>query len=327
MYSILCNGTGTTKGIADLQHVLRSKFSKINAGIRKRKALSVTEVFPPQKDNASSFYVPSPLTSSSSKTYEDNRYDSSEPTSLPPYPFHDNLETLAEGSVPNSPHCATPLDSDTFSYSQDDYERKSLYENMAFPRSPSSRCPRIRPVLQRSNSENRDASVHDHSYENMHFQRAGQRDDLTATGSPYAGRHLARSNSETRDHSYENVHFQKNAKPRNQSEPSFEEIHIPRVTPRKRSTDFKLGGQVNNYAAETPIAGNKEDSPASLGIDRSPSKRNPRRLNSRSVANIPSSSGTNLKAWQVSRQEEFRFREVLENLGKIICVAISRKRR
>lgn len=285
--------------------MLRSKFSKINAGIRKRKALSVTEVFPQQKDNASNFYVPSPLTSSSSQTYEDDRYDSSEPTSLPPYPFHDNLETLAEGpSVPNSPHCGTPLagDGDNFSYSKD------LYENVAFPRSsPSSRCPRARPILQRSNSENRDSSVHDHSYENMRFQRASatETNDGHATavsGSPYAARHLARSNSETREHSYENVHFQKNAKPRNnQSEPSFEEIHIPRVAPRKRSTDFKLGGQVNNYSSETIAGSNKEDAPASLGMDsRNPAKRNPKRLNSRSVANIPSSSGTNLKTWQVS---------------------------
>ncbi|XP_071641504.1 uncharacterized protein [Temnothorax longispinosus] len=290
---------GTTKGIADIQHVLRSKFSKINAGIRKRKALSVTEVFPPQKDNASNFYVPSPLTSSSSQTFEENRYDSSEPASLPPYPFHDNLETLAESSVPNSPHC----NGNSFAYSaQDGYEQKDLYENVVFSRSsPSSCCPRVRPVLQRSNSENREASVHNlHSYENVRFQRGAgaPRDDL-ATGSPYAGRHLARSNSETREHAYENVHFQ-NAKIRNQSEPSFEEIHIPRVTPRKRSTDFKLGGQVNNYSGEVALnsAGGKEDAPASLGTERSSGKRNPKRLNSRSVANIPSSSGANLKTWQ-----------------------------
>lgn len=285
---------GTTKGIADIQHVLRSKFSKINAGIRKRKALSVTEVFPPQKDNASNFYVPSPLTSSSSQTFEDNRYDSSEPASLPPYPFHDNLETLAEGSVPNSPHC----NGNSFAYSQDGYEQKNLYENVVFPRASPSR---IRPVLQRSNSENRDSSVHDHSYENMRFQRPGaQRDDL-ASGSPYAGRHLARSNSETRDHSYENVHFQ-GAKIRNQSEPSFEEIHIPRVTPRKRSTDFKVGGQVSNYSGEITLnsGAGKEDAPASLGMERSSGKRNPKKHNSRSVANIPSSSGANLKTWQVS---------------------------
>lgn len=288
---------GTTKGIADIQHVLRSKFSKINAGIRKRKALSVTEVFPQQKDNASNFYVPSPLTSSSSQPFEDNRYDSSEPTSLPPYPFHDNLETLAESSVPNSPHC----NGNSFAaYSQDGYERKDvLYENVVFPRSSPSRT---RPVLQRSNSENREASVPDHAYENVRFQRAGaQRDDLQgASGSPYAGRHLARSNSETREHSYENVHFQ-NAKLRNQSEPSFEEIHIPRVTPRKRSIDFKVGGQVSNYSGEaalSPGGGGKEDAPASLGTERSSGKRHPRRVNSRSVANIPSSSGANLKTWQ-----------------------------
>ncbi|XP_070149963.1 uncharacterized protein [Polyergus mexicanus] len=293
---------GTTKGIADIQHVLRSKFSKINAGIRKRKALSVTEVFPPQKDNASNFYVPSPLTSSSSsQTFEENHYDSSEPTSLPPYPFHDNLETLAESSVPNSPHCAGPLtgNGNAFTYSQDSYEQKDLYENVAFSRSsPSSCCPRTRPVLQRSNSENRDASVHDHSYENVRFQRQNSHRDDLISGSPYAGRHLARSNSETREHSYENMHFQKSAKTRNQSESSFEEIHIPRVTPRKRSTDFKVGGQVNSYTGEAAGSGNKDDAPCSLGADRSPGKRNPRRLNSRSVANIPSSSGANLKTWQ-----------------------------
>lgn len=249
--------------------------------------------------------MPSPLTSSSSsQTFEENRHDSSEPTSLPPYPFHDNLETLAESSVPNSPHCSGPLtdNGDAFTYSQDSYEQKGLYENVVFSRSsPSSCCPRIRPALQRSNSENRDASVHDHSYENMRFQRQSGNDLISS--SPYAGRHLARSNSETREHSYENVHFQKSVKTRNQSEPSFEEIHIPRVT-RKRSTDFKVGGQVNNYTGEATLnvgGGNKEDAPCSLGADRSPGKRNPRRHNSRSVANIPSSSGTNLKTWQVSR--------------------------
>lgn len=262
----------------------------------------MTEVFPPQKDNASNFYVPSPITSSSSsQTFEENRYDSSEPTSLPPYPFHDNLETLIESSVPNSPHCTGPLtgNGNAFTYSQDSYEQKDLYENVMFSRSsPSSCCPRTRPILQRSNSENRDASVHDHSYENVRFQRQSDHD---FSGSPYAGRHLARSNSETREHSYENMHFQKTPKARNQSESSFEEIHIPRITPRKRSTDFKVGGQVNNYTGEAlNINGNKEEAPCSLGADRSPGKRNPRRLNSRSVANIPSSSGANLKTWQVS---------------------------
>ncbi|CAL7936741.1 unnamed protein product [Xylocopa violacea] len=302
---------GTTKGIADIQHVLRSKFSKINAGIRKRKALSVTEVFS-QKDNASNFYVPSPLTSSSSQKFDDE-YDSSEPTSLPPYPFHDNLETLAEGSVPNSPNCNSPLNNSnkTLTYSQSggayespvlshDQSQKDVYENVLYGNSSPGCCPRSRGMLQRSNSENRDAGRHqDHSYENVRYQR-GHRTELTPSVTPHSDRHLARSNSETRDHhSYENVHFQKNAKPRNQSEPSFEEIHIPRVTPRRRVADFKVGGQVNNYSnGSGSTCANKDDGPSSLGAEKSPGKKTTRRMNSRSVANIPSSSGSGLKTWQ-----------------------------
>ncbi|XP_076177160.1 uncharacterized protein LOC143151690 isoform X2 [Ptiloglossa arizonensis] len=305
---------GTTKGIADIQHVLRSKFSKINAGIRKRKALSVTEVFSP-KDTASNFYVPSPLTSSSSQNLDSECYDSSEPTSLPPYPFHENLETLAEGSVPNTPDCSSPLANSgkTFTYSQTgapydspvlshDRSHKDVYENVLFTAGSSPNCcPRSRGVLQRSNSENRDAGKHhyDHSYENVRFQRS-HGSELTSSVAPHSDRHLARSNSETRDHnSYENVHFQKNVKSRNQSEPSFEEIHIPRVTPRKRVTDFKVGGSVNNYSNGPGTAcANKEDGPSSLGAEKSPGKRTTRKMNSRSVANIPSSSGSGLKTWQ-----------------------------
>lgn len=307
---------GTTKGIADIQHVLRSKFSKINAGIRKRKALSVTEVFS-QKDNASNFYVPSPLTSSTSENFEGDGYDSSEPTSLPPYPFHDNLETLAETSVPNSPNCSSPLTNSnkTFTYSQTsntydspalshNQSQRDVYENVMYAGSSPGCCSRSRGVLQRSNSENRDAvRHHDHSYENVRFQR-GHRSEVAAASSsatPQSDRHLARSNSETRDHSYENVHFQKNPKARNQSEPTFEEIHIPRVTPRRRVADFKVGGQVNNYSNGAGSACvNKEDGPSSLGAEKSPGKKTSRRMNSRSVANIPSSSSSALKTWQVS---------------------------
>lgn len=268
-----------------------------------------------QKDNASNFYVPSPLTSSSSQNF-DGEYDSSEPTSLPPYPFHDNLETLAEGSVPNSPNCSSPLTNNnkTFTYSQSssaydspvlshDHSQKDAYENVLYSNSSPGCCPRSRGILQRSNSENRDAGrQQDHSYENVRFQR-GHRSELTPSVTPHSDRHLARSNSETRDHhSYENVHFQKNSKHRNQSDSSFEEIHIPRVTPRKRVTDFKVGGQVNNYSngPGSPCM-NKEEGPSSLGADRSPGKKTTRRMNSRSVANIPSSSGAGLKTWQVSK--------------------------
>ncbi|CAD6201219.1 GSCOCG00000024001-RA-CDS [Cotesia congregata] len=95
---------GTSKGIADIQNVLRSKLSKINAGIRKRKALSVTEVFPP-KDNVSNFYVPSPLSSSTSEKF-DTRVSTDHQVhqaSLSAYTLNEKLTTLAEASAPNSP--------------------------------------------------------------------------------------------------------------------------------------------------------------------------------------------------------------------------------
>ncbi|XP_023247475.1 disks large 1 tumor suppressor protein-like [Copidosoma floridanum] len=47
----------TGKALTDIQNALRNKFSQINAGIRRRKALSVAE-------NGSNFYVPNPVSSS-----------------------------------------------------------------------------------------------------------------------------------------------------------------------------------------------------------------------------------------------------------------------
>lgn len=307
---------GTSKGLSDIQQVLRSKFSKINAGIRKRKALSVTEVFPP-KDNASNFYVPSPLSTSASQGFKTNN-DYSEgddgPMSLPPYPFHDNLETLAEISAPNSPQCKSPHGSGSFVYGSQTLAetegRKEGYENVAFGRNS-------RGALHRSNSENREGPRGDPSYENYHFQKSHK-----SRGTPdgetgdrvfleRSGVTLARSHSESRDHhSYENVNFQKSinngGKARNHSDSSYESVHIPRVTPRKRNTEFKIGGQVSNsnYTSPQPPSGSAgvltslDEGPSSLGTHRSPGKKNNRRLNSRSVANIPDSSGTGLKVWQ-----------------------------
>lgn len=57
--------TDTGKAIADIQNALRSKFSKINAGIRRRKALSIVDN---SSSNGSSFYVPSQLLRSSEES-------------------------------------------------------------------------------------------------------------------------------------------------------------------------------------------------------------------------------------------------------------------
>uniref|UniRef100_A0A8D8FNU9 PDZ domain-containing protein 2 n=2 Tax=Culex pipiens TaxID=7175 RepID=A0A8D8FNU9_CULPI len=56
---------GQKTSINEVQQLLRSKFNRIHAGLRKRRALSVQEVFqaPPQGNTPSkpTFYVPSPL--------------------------------------------------------------------------------------------------------------------------------------------------------------------------------------------------------------------------------------------------------------------------
>lgn len=288
----------------------------------------MTEVFPP-KENVSNFYVPSPLSSSTSQKFDATNYENRcEPASLPPYPYHENLETLAEASVPNSPQCKAlenPRGSRAFTYEtrrnledsrSDTIEEdtsKEPYESMNFGASGrlqgNGSCGHTRETLRRSNSENRDNSRHENSYENVQFSRCSQRTTIHDEREENL-RRLARSISETRetDNSYENMHFHKNSKSRNNSEDScFEDIHIPRVTPRKRSNEFKVGGQVTNYSPSCSSSGsagilNKlDEGPSSLGADISPGKKNSRRINSRSVANIPCSSANNLKAWHVSK--------------------------
>lgn len=68
------------------------------------------------KDSVTNFYVPSPLTPSVSDNFKLNNSEECEAASLPPYPFNDNLETLAEASsIPNSPQRTNNCD-DTFVY-------------------------------------------------------------------------------------------------------------------------------------------------------------------------------------------------------------------
>lgn len=306
---------GTSKGLSDIHQVLRSKLSKINAGIRKRKALSVTEVFP-EKDAGSSFYVPSPLSTSASQGFSGEVYvsDSDDgPMSLPPYPFHENLETLTETSAPNSPQFkghGTPDQS--FVYEEGNARSSQSFADLEARREAQEGVGYrgVRGALHRSNSENRDSGP---SYENFNFQQKLQKNKSTRNSSDSEERTpgvLARSHSESREHnSYENVNFHRETtsqgKQRNHSDSSYESVHIPRVAvPRKRTTEFKIGGEVSSPSAgasgSAGVLTSLDEGPSSLGAHRSPGKKNGRRLNSRSVANIPNSSGTGLKVWQVS---------------------------
>ncbi|XP_057323231.1 uncharacterized protein LOC130666354 [Microplitis mediator] len=309
---------GTSKGIADIQNVLRSKLSKINAGIRKRKALSVTEVFPP-KDNVSNFYVPSPLSSSTSEKFDTRISSDHQPTSLSAYTLNEKLTTLAEASVPNSPRYPTEDDKRTFSYSwvdnrthaevknnDTDNNDDRIYENGVFVDS-----------LRRSNSEHRASGSDHHAYENVRFQRCRRSAIYSPTDSePNKQREntSVATNRRANDISYENVRFEKSLSSSTRSrrlsrDDDLDEIHIPRISPRKRSTDFVIGGTVANYSLVNASnlyssSGGIDQGPSSLGTDKNPGKKSTRRLSSRSVANIAGSSGPGLKTWQGQETDE-----------------------
>lgn len=73
-----------------VQQLLRSKLSRIHMGLRKRRAVSVHEV-PGQPV----FYVPSPLTGSTSQPegpLDADAFDNDAPLSLPPFAFRDGTE-------------------------------------------------------------------------------------------------------------------------------------------------------------------------------------------------------------------------------------------
>lgn len=279
--------------------MLRSKLSKINAGIRKRKALSVTEVFPP-KDNVSNFYVPSPLSTSTSSKFDSNiesqqqkHHHEQQPTSLYHLDETKHLSTLAEASVPNSPLSPVSNNNDTskiFSYLWMEENQKNsdrIYENTTI----------YTDTLRRSNSEHRGGDHH--SYENIRFQRCRR-------SIVYSDSESSPNTPSHRDKSYENIRFDKSTRSRKSSRDEVDEIHIPRVSPRKRSTDFVIGGQVGNYSSmNSSLYNSPEQGPSSLGAEKSPGRKSNKRFSSRSVANISgSSSGPSLKTWQQGTTQE-----------------------
>lgn len=296
------------------------------------------------------------MISSSCEKLEKTRYDSSEPASLPPYPYHDNLETLAEASVPNSPqsNIGESNGSRTFIYES---HRDGIYGSQIVEvlgnkevresvdsigrstRNPANGNGNdARDTLRRSNSDNRDyATSHEHPYENVRFQRSYQRSGLYSTDSGESPSNLSRTIADTRpsDHPYENVLFQKNSKSIDSLEDSscFENINIPRVTPRKRTADFKLGGQVTSYSSASSGSASllkKSDEPlSSLDSDAKPAKKTSQRINSRSIANISTSSASNFKPWHVSIRNFHQIIKLISTLYRysIYLLTIAKFRR
>lgn len=79
---------GQKSSIQEVHQMLRNKLNRLNVGLRKKRTLSVQEVFQQSPSSQTTpvrskpqFYVPSPI--ASSKIYVEDR-DSKEPSSLPP---------------------------------------------------------------------------------------------------------------------------------------------------------------------------------------------------------------------------------------------------
>lgn len=89
---------GQKSSIQEVQQLLRLKFNRINIGLRKRRALSVQEVFHQQQNDEVSvppppqFYVPSPLADGKRQTNNNNNnYNDDGPSSLP-YFVNDSMK-------------------------------------------------------------------------------------------------------------------------------------------------------------------------------------------------------------------------------------------
>ncbi|KAF7992585.1 hypothetical protein HCN44_004929 [Aphidius gifuensis] len=291
---------GTSKGIADIQNALRTKLSKINAGIRKRKALSVTEVFTPT-ENVSNFYVPSPL--STVTLNKSNESLNNDLKSLPIYNYHDNNDDKTKKlndkkttkTIKHKYH-----DKMSYSYDTDifnDNNNSNKYHG---------------DTLRRSNSEHRD----NNSYENMRFHK--QKKSIV-----YSNSETCVMKNQKYNNSYENIifnnkkiYYDDDDDDDDDDDKSNEEIHIPRISPKKKSTDFIVGGNVKNYNSNNNNNSNtniylskNEQGPSSLGTDNnSPNKKiTNRKFNSKSIANISGTSGVNIKNWQGHQQQHQQY--------------------
>lgn len=106
---------GQKSSIQEVQQLLRNKFNKINAGLRKRRALSVQEVFQrsssqpppvavaaPKIQKPSQFYVPTPIEGEAAVTNNNYKDSDNGPTSLPYFVNSSSSTTPLE--VPKRPN-------------------------------------------------------------------------------------------------------------------------------------------------------------------------------------------------------------------------------
>ncbi|KAK6630150.1 hypothetical protein RUM44_005701 [Polyplax serrata] len=130
--------SSSDKIFPDVQQMLRTKFNRIHAGLRKRRAVSIHEVQANRTSQHPIFYVPSPLSMSSSHhdsiqsidERDDENKEESGHLSLPPFAFRDVKDKGLELHRKTSSVCSSGRGTTTSS--SDDADRRSNSSNRSY---------------------------------------------------------------------------------------------------------------------------------------------------------------------------------------------------
>lgn len=127
--------SSSDKIFPDVQQMLRTKFNRIHAGLRKRRAVSIHEV-QTNRTQHPIFYVPSPLGTSTSHhesihcidERDDEGKDDAGHLSLPPYAFRDPIDKSVELHRKTSSACSSGRGTS----SSDEVDRRSTSSNRSY---------------------------------------------------------------------------------------------------------------------------------------------------------------------------------------------------
>lgn len=327
---------GTSKGISDIHHALRSKFNKLNAEIRNRKSLDSSSIFL-CKDNASSFYVPFPSSTSTTDNPITKNVKPLATNPLQSFTIHENVEPDNEnddGKIPKKEIILTPRNS---------YTNKDTLKDKARSTITSSKLPKYydipkngtnyyspfstnESILTQRQEDGKVTNFHDNFYlfnnERTDFTSRSEEKNsciLNLNSECQCKRHdsllLPISHSDENNCCTSNTFGMYSEK--------FRKIYLPRITSSKRKTHFRIDDEINNRSFKTDTASssrnilhNIECNSSSLTSDKS-IKRPTRALNSRSVTNLMtvSSDGRHRR----SQNEDERINNELEETDVYEC--------
>ncbi|XP_043476016.1 uncharacterized protein LOC122507397 [Leptopilina heterotoma] len=310
---------GTTKGIADIHHALRSKFNKLNAEIRNRKSLDSSNIFV-CKENASSFYVPYPSSTSTTDNLITKNVKPLTTNPLQSFTILENVEPDNENDdirTPKSEIILPPRNSYTNKDTLKDkvtstISSRKLPKYFELPKNDThyySPFSTNESILTQHNVKSQEESKVKNYHDNFYLFN-NERTDFTSK-SEEKNSCILKFNSECQCKRQDSLllpisHGDQNSCCLNtfgMYNEKFKKIYLPRITSNKRKTHYRIDDQMTNRPFRTDTANSKnilyniECNSSSLTSDKS-MKRPTRTLNSRSVTNLTVSSDSKYKRSQ-----------------------------